>query len=131
MVPLKGAGAIGRARLRVDLWQPIGRALDAAGPYLFALTGVGAARARMFAPSQGIPEDPATGSAAGPLGAYLLEHGRIARPAEGPARLAITQGVEMGRPSRIHVEVEGARGDIPAVHVGGECAAVGGGWFEP
>jgi trans-2,3-dihydro-3-hydroxyanthranilate isomerase len=85
----------------------------------------------MFAPGQGVPEDPATGSAAGPLGAYLLQHRRLAAAREGLARLAITQGVEMGRPSQIHVEVEGAPGDIPAVHVGGACVAVGGGWFEP
>jgi len=128
VVPLRELGALARARLRADLWEPIERALGVGAAYLFAQTGPATARCRMFAPSSGIVEDPATGSAAGPLGAYLLERGRLA-PLR-PARLDITQGVEMGRPSHIRVEVEGARGDIPAVRVGGECVAVGGGWFE-
>ena len=128
MVPLRELGTLARARVRADLWEPIERALGVGGAYLFVQTGPAAARCRMFAPSAGIAEDPATGSAAGPLGAYLLEHGRLA--AKRPAHLEITQGVEMGRPSQIRVEVEGARGDIPAVHVGGACVAVGGGWFE-
>ena len=128
IVPLRELGALGRARVRAELWEPIERALGVGGVYLFAQTGPEAARCRMFAPSAGIAEDPATGSAAGPLGAYLLEHGRLAP--KRPTRLEIAQGVEMGRPSRIHVEVEGARGDVPAVRVGGACVAVGGGWFE-
>jgi trans-2,3-dihydro-3-hydroxyanthranilate isomerase len=128
IVPLRELGALGRARLRPDLWAAIERRLGVGGAYLFALTEPGAARCRLFAPSSGILEDPATGSAAGPLGAYLLAHGRLR--ADRPARLEITQGVEMGRPSRILVEVDGIRADIPAVHVAGACASVGGGWLE-
>ena len=75
-------------------------------------TEAGTARARSFAGSAETGEDPATGSAAGPLGAY------IARRA-GTLRLEITQGVEMGRGSRLRTEIEGDR-----VRVGGDVVIV-------
>ena len=53
-------------------------------------------RSRMFAPGLGVPEDPATGSAAGPLAVHLARHGRIAFG----ERIEIHQGLEIGRPSR-------------------------------
>jgi trans-2,3-dihydro-3-hydroxyanthranilate isomerase len=56
----------------------------------------------------GIIEDPATGSAGGSLGAYLVQHGQL-RASEG---LTITQGVEMGRPSEIQVEITAERGRL-------------------
>jgi trans-2,3-dihydro-3-hydroxyanthranilate isomerase len=131
IVPLRAPVALARARCRVDLWEPIERELGGAMPYLFVRTGEGAARARMFAPTQGIAEDPATGSAAGPLGAYALAHGLVAPGGDGVARLLCTQGVELGRPSELHVEIEGRGREITAVRVAGACAAQGGGWFEP
>lgn len=79
---------------------------------LFVRTGPGAVRARVFGPSFGVSEDPATGSAAGALGALLAARGH------GP-RLAVQQGVEMGRPSRIDVAVDGER-----VTIAGRCAPV-------
>jgi len=81
---------------------------------------------RMFAPSVGIPEDPATGSAAGPLGAYLVRHG-VARPGE---TLVAEQGFEMGRPSFLHIRIDGSREKITGVHVGGNVVNVGGGWMD-
>jgi trans-2,3-dihydro-3-hydroxyanthranilate isomerase len=131
VVPLRALEALARARCRVDLWEPIERELGGAMPYLVVRTGDGAARARMFAPTQGIAEDPATGSAAGPLGAWALAHGQVEPGADGVARLLCTQGVEFGRPSELHVEVEGRGRDVTAVRVAGACAAQGGGWFEP
>lgn len=80
---------------------------------------------RMYAPWQGIAEDPATGSAAGPLGAYLVRHGL----SDGKAIVA-EQGYEMGRPSLLHVRVGGTREKITSVHVGGRCAPAGGGWID-
>jgi trans-2,3-dihydro-3-hydroxyanthranilate isomerase len=68
--------------------------------YCFTLEGRGRVRSRGMLP-WGIMEDPATGSAAGSLGAYLVHHHQL-KPSEP---LLITQGVEMGRPSEIHVEV--------------------------
>jgi trans-2,3-dihydro-3-hydroxyanthranilate isomerase len=82
------------------------------------------ANARLFAPVAGIVEDPATGSAAGPLGAYLVRHGVIPS-----GRLTISQGVEMGRPSVLVVEVE-PDADGLAVFVEGGVRVVGEGSFD-
>jgi predicted PhzF superfamily epimerase YddE/YHI9 len=84
-------------------------------------------RVQIFTPraEHGIAEDPATGAAAGPLGAYWRAHGLAMPPDDGVLRLTFTQGVELGRPSELFVEVEGA-----AIRVAGACHAVGGGWFE-
>ena len=80
---------------------------------------------RMYAPWQGIAEDPATGSANGPLGAYLVRHGR----SDGAA-IVSEQGYEMGRPSLLYVRVGGTPERITSLHVGGRCALVGGGWID-
>lgn len=81
------------------------------------------AYSRMFAPAHGIIEDPATGSACGPLGCYLVQHGVV----DGPAarRMISLQGVAMGRSSRIHISIDGVRDDIRRVRVGGEAVLVG------
>jgi trans-2,3-dihydro-3-hydroxyanthranilate isomerase len=78
-------------------------------------------RCRVFAPAVGVPEDPATGSAAGPLGVHLLAAGLIEA-----GHLTVHQGHEMGRPSLIEVEVEA--GGPP--RVGGACVPVARGFFE-
>lgn len=79
---------------------------------------------RMFAPGFGIPEDPATGSAAGALGSYLVWHGAV-RPHNGTARITVEQGKEIGRPSRINVELAvGNGGEITEVRVGGQAVTV-------
>lgn len=78
--------------------------------------------ARMFAPAIGIPEDPATGSASGALGAYLVQH-RIVEV--GPmTEIVIEQGYEIDRPSRILVQVESNGEAILTVKVGGQCVMV-------
>lgn len=82
------------------------------------------AHCRMFAPGLGVPEDPATGSAAGALGAYLVRHGLVT-PASGEARMVFDQGTEIGRPSRIEARVvTDASGAIIRVHVGGAAVRV-------
>ncbi|MBE0594406.1 MAG: PhzF family phenazine biosynthesis protein [Gemmatimonadales bacterium] len=79
---------------------------------------------RMFAPGLGVAEDPATGSAAGALGAYLVHH-RAVDTAGGSARVIVEQGIEIGRPSRILVTVAVRRdGAIEEVRVGGEAVTV-------
>jgi trans-2,3-dihydro-3-hydroxyanthranilate isomerase len=81
-------------------------------------------RARMFAPhTDGIVEDPATGSAAAPLGAYLRAHGVIGKTPR--TRFTVIQGVEMGRRSEIAVEVDDRGGDAPSIRIGGRCVIVG------
>jgi len=78
---------------------------------------------RMLAPGFGIAEDPATGSASGPLGAYLFRHGLV--PRDRLAQFVSLQGVKMLRPSRIYVSIEGQGDDITRVRVGGRSVLVG------
>jgi len=76
---------------------------------------------RMFAPGIGVPEDPATGSAAGALGAYLVRNG-IVKSENGVARVTVEQGLEIDRPSRIDVEITTDDADaITEVKVGGRA----------
>jgi len=80
-------------------------------------------RARMFAPhTDGIVEDPATGSAAAPLGSYLAAHG--AADAALRVRFEVTQGVEMERRSEITVELVRSPHGEPSIRIGGQCAIV-------
>jgi len=84
----------------------------------------GAVRCRLFAPGLGVPEDPATGSAAGALGSYLVWH-NIVRPHDGVSRIRVSQGTEIGRPSTIDVEIAvGNGGEITEVRVGGMARTV-------
>jgi trans-2,3-dihydro-3-hydroxyanthranilate isomerase len=78
-------------------------------------------KTRMFAPALGVPEDPATGSAAGPLAVHLCRHGRIAFG----ERIEISQGVEIARPSTLFAQVEGEGERIERVEVGGAAVIVG------
>src|SRR5216683_4522096 len=80
---------------------------------------------RMFGPVLGIPEDPGTGSASGPLGAYLLKYNAVS--AKTASRLVSLQGVRMGRPSRIHIALSSRAGVLEEVQVGGEAVVVGDG----
>ena len=81
----------------------------------------GAAVTRMFMPGGGIVEDPATGSAAGPVGVHLLRHGLV----EPGGLLTLTQGAQIQRPSTLHVRVEGLPDAIAGVGVGGTAVIVG------
>jgi len=78
---------------------------------------------RMFAPLHGVPEDPATGSANGALGAYLVHHRAVAMT-DGTVRIVSEQGSELGRPSTLHVEIDHLAGQVTAVRVGGEVVLV-------
>jgi trans-2,3-dihydro-3-hydroxyanthranilate isomerase len=77
-------------------------------------------KTRMFGPGLGVNEDPATGSAAGPLGVHLLRHGLI----DSGQEIELTQGVEIHRPSKLYVRVTGAPEQIERVEVGGEAVIV-------
>jgi len=83
-------------------------------------------KTRMFGPEHGVMEDPATGSAAGPLCAHLVRHGRIGSGEE----IEISQGAEIGRPSRLLARVTGSRDGIDKVEVGGSSVIVGHGAFR-
>jgi trans-2,3-dihydro-3-hydroxyanthranilate isomerase len=113
------------------------RALAELAPDMRALAGLGELgvacfagagtrwRARVFAPALGIPEDPATGSAAGPLAVHLARHGRIAFGEE----VQISQGAEIGRPSVLYARAEGSAAAIERVEVAGEAVIVANGEF--
>ncbi len=83
-------------------------------------------KTRAFAPAHGIPEDPATGSAAGPLACHLARHGAIAFGEE----IEIAQGAEIGRPSTLYARAEGSRERITKVEVGGSAVVVARGEFR-
>ena len=83
-------------------------------------------KTRMFIPSGGVAEDPATGSAAGPLALHLARHGRIAFGDE----IEITQGVEIQRPSKLYARVDGSAERIERVEVGGSAVIVARGEFR-
>jgi trans-2,3-dihydro-3-hydroxyanthranilate isomerase len=75
----------------------------------------------MFAPEVGVPEDPATGSACAALGGYL---GRRLLSRTGDAAWQVQQGIEMGRPSRLALDVRVEAGRPTRVRVGGGCVLV-------
>ena len=84
---------------------------------------------RFFAPASGVPEDPAPGSASGGLASYLVHHHLL--PATPPVTVVRTeQGLEMGRPSQVTVEVEGSAADITMVRVSGDVVRVMEGEFK-
>jgi trans-2,3-dihydro-3-hydroxyanthranilate isomerase len=120
MVPLASRKALGKIDANTSaLAKLLGDSASLA--YCFVLAGHGHAFARAMVP-WGIIEDPATGSAAGSLGAYLVTHEKL-RLGE---MLTITQGVEMGRPSHIEVEIEGKRGKVtPRVSGSAVCIMEG------
>jgi trans-2,3-dihydro-3-hydroxyanthranilate isomerase len=79
----------------------------------------------MFAPELGITEDPATGSAGGPLGAYLLRYGLV--DARTAAHMVGEQGFEIMRPSLLHIAITGTAEQVTHVSVGGYTQAMGSG----
>ncbi|MDQ2651598.1 MAG: PhzF family phenazine biosynthesis protein [Chloroflexota bacterium] len=83
-------------------------------------------KTRMFAPAAGIPEDPATGSAAGPLALHLARHGLI----DWGQEIIIEQGAELGRPSELLASAALADNRIGPITVSGHAVIVGGGWFD-
>jgi trans-2,3-dihydro-3-hydroxyanthranilate isomerase len=121
-IPLANLKAVRRAR------RPTG--LDAS-VYVFAMSAERSGshvHGRMFADGLGVSEDPATGAAQGPLGAYLVAH-ELVQPAP-TTRIRSEQGFEIGRPSILEIEVDRPGAAVTAVRVGGRCVPVGGGWLE-
>ncbi len=108
MIPVRDLHSLAKCSVRADLLAPVTRI----GVYCFTAAGAGRVRARGFFPGAGISEDPATGSAAAELGIYLAA--RI-----GDIDFEISQGLEVGRPSRLSVRAQKA-----SVKVGGRCDLV-------
>ena len=98
---------------------------DSFGVSCFAVSEIGV-KTRMFAPALGVNEDPATGSAAGPLAVHLAKHGEIGFG----QRVEIRQGAEIGRPSWLYARVEGTAAEIERVLVGGSAVLVAEGSYR-
>jgi trans-2,3-dihydro-3-hydroxyanthranilate isomerase len=101
------------------------RAVGAINVSCFAVTGM-RVKTRVFAPSLGVAEDPATGSAAGPLALHLARHGAI----EWGQEIEISQGAEINRPSRLYARVTGSADAILRIEVAGAAVVVARGEFE-
>jgi trans-2,3-dihydro-3-hydroxyanthranilate isomerase len=115
-VPLRNQELVDRAWLSPDGMRLLrGDESEPFCVFVFAPSPAGA-YSRMFAPEYGIPEDPATGSATGPLAAFMTKHGLISS-----TRFVSEQGTKMGRRSLLHVQIQGS-GDID---VGGHVTPVG------
>ena len=128
-VPIRSLADVGRCRVNAALLTEIYQRSGSTGCEVFTREtieiGEARAHARMFAPGDNIAEDPATGSAAGALGAYLVYHGASnAESVEGRTRFVIEQGDFMQRPSRIKLDVSGKPGAIDEVRVGGPSVVV-------
>jgi len=102
----------------------LGRLLGPTGVSVFSVDGV-RVKSRMFGPGLGVAEDPATGSAAGPLAAHLARHGLIAWGDE----ITISQGAEILRPSTLYARAEADETGIVRVEVAGSAAVVARGEF--
>jgi trans-2,3-dihydro-3-hydroxyanthranilate isomerase len=131
-IPLRDRAAVDRAELDVPALLACFGAANSAAVYLFAPDdrpgappepGDHRVYARMFAPHDGgIPEDPATGSAAGPLGAYLVRHALV--PAGAVLRIVCEQGTKMGRQSFLHIHLRPDPGGAETIEVGGGVVPV-------
>ncbi|HVL70247.1 MAG TPA: PhzF family phenazine biosynthesis protein [Vicinamibacterales bacterium] len=127
-VPLASRAAVDAAAIdRRALQRMLASAGEPERPvFLFTLDGSREGEtvySRMLGPVLGVPEDPATGGASGPLGAYLVQYALV--PPERALDIVSLQGVAMGRPSRIHVAIDGRPGHITRVRVGGQSVLVG------
>ncbi len=121
-VPIISLEALNRCRINPSLLSEIYLAHGAIGCYAFTFETIeknSRVHARFFAPDDGIAEDPATGSAAGSLSAYLVHHGAI-----DTNKFTIEQGDFMKRPSRIFAEISGEKGKIEKMKIGGSSVIV-------
>jgi len=116
------------SREEVAALQPDQQRLAALGVYgINCFAGDGLSwKTRMFGPMLGMAEDPATGSAAGPLALHLARHGRI----EFGDEVEIAQGAEIGRPSTLYARVDGTADAIERIEVGGSAVIVARGEFS-
>ena len=124
MVPLVSRAAVDQAVVDIRAAAAMFEAakITRRGLFIFS-TEPGADGATAYSRMMGANEDPATGSASGPLGCYLVKHGLV--PPDKAGAIVSSQGVKMGRPSRIHIKIDLAGGEISRVRVGGTSVLVG------
>lgn len=129
-VPVRGLDAMRRCRVDLAGFDAAFHGAGHPAAFVFCRETVGAGadfHARMFAPSMGVLEDPATGSAAAAFAGYLAVHGRYR---DGEHRVRIEQGIEMGRPSLIDVTLNVRGGRLVGAAIGGPAVVVGQGTIE-
>ena len=129
-VPLASREALARAQVIEPHWSNVFARLGTRMAYMYTKGGDGpqtAWRARAYAPLDGIPEDPATGSATAILAAQLLSAERLA---DGTHRWQLEQGYEMGRPSDLWLEADVAGAKLAAVRVAGQAVQIMSGVLE-
>lgn len=121
-IPVTSLAVLAKIKIRVDLLQQHANKLGTQALYIFTTNTESESdtRGRMFAPLWGMHEDPATGSASGPLGCYLVRHA-----INDGKMITCEQGVEMGRPSTIKVQIGHENEVVNKVLVGGEAVLVG------
>ena len=134
-VPMRSLADLRDCRVNSSLLSEIYTRRGATGCHVFSRetleVGDSRAHARFFAPADNIAEDPATGSACGALGGYLIHHGALElEPQDNKYRFVIEQGDFIHRPSRIRLEVTGGPGDVKEVRVGGPSVIVAHGEVE-
>lgn len=129
MVPVRDRKALARARPNLDAWNSVLGAYWTNKVFFFCgepeLDG-SHYRARMFAPTIGVPEDPATGSACAGFAGYLADRDKRK---DGTLRWRVEQGFEMGRPSLLDLEADKKTGAVTGVRVGGNSVLVSKGEF--
>lgn len=128
-VPIRSLSNLRNTRVDATLLANIYTRHGGAGCHAFTREtiegGASRAHARFFAPADNIPEDPATGSACGALGGYLVHHGALSlEPENGRYKFVIEQGDFIHRPSRIRLDVKGQAGNVEEVKVGGLAVLV-------
>jgi trans-2,3-dihydro-3-hydroxyanthranilate isomerase len=129
-VPVKTRAALARCVVAEPHWSAMITALGVDNAYVYTRGGDNPKthfRARMFAPTGGIPEDPATGSATALLAAQLLKAETLK---DGTHKWQLEQGYEMGRPSDLFLEADVAGGALKAVRVAGQAVKVMQGTLE-
>lgn len=128
-VPVRSLADLRSCRVNASLLAELYTRRGATGCHAFTREtieiGASRAHARFFAPADNIAEDPATGSACGALGAYLIHHGALPlEPEDGRYKFVIEQGDFIHRPSRINLDVKGAAQGVEEVKVGGPSVLV-------
>lgn len=129
VVPVTDVDAASRSRLDPAVWDELTDGAWSRMVYVITRGGQGEGvdlHVRMYAPAAGVPEDPATGSAAAALGGYLGSRAAD----DGLWAWRLEQGLEVGRPSVLEVEAEVKDGTVAAVRVGGRCVPVSRGSME-
>lgn len=132
VVPVRSLADLRDCRVNAALLADIYTRYGGTGCHAFTRetleVGASRAHARFFAPADNIPEDPATGSACGALGAYLVHHGGLTlEPEDGRYKFVIEQGDFIQRPSRINLDVKGETRNVEEVKVGGPAVLVANG----